>query len=868
MENGIDICAKKLHENEVLKYIELRHTFKSTFANDNNIIYLINKAWLCEWKRKTNYHSIHPSRHKHDPPLCKYNNNVKSDIPSIDNSMLIRKLNPNSLHLQNEPNPIVTSMYHMNQSKYISEEIWKMFVTKYGGGPPIKCIYYDNDIQSHFIEIRLLILPNNTTDYIINDTEQYSLYMNKCLSFEQMSTYIYDIIKEHELITPLTKDNIQLWLYENVREILSHMETSLSLNGGVVNLSKYFNYRIYHMIPNMKTVPLFRKVENEMIVVLVEQKPFTIKDSSNITKSMYGKCNHCNNNKLLVYQYKNEVSYYFCSKKCYDNYIKANCVTNLVGIANIGNTCFMNTALQCLSHCNQLTNYFLTQNFSNNIINNNYSLVKGFQWLLKKLFYDKESTVKPNHFKNVFMRYNKDFFSDYEQQDAHEFLMCLLNALHDELKRECDITEGINGSNEWNDFIWKNNSKIVELFYGMFKSTVKCPNDKCTNENVIYEPFLSLSLPLKMSGFVVKVSFYFLDICKDVIDLYFNAEEDEIYFTLAQEIANMLNVEKSSFSLVSSYKNSETISICNDNDYVINRQKEIPLFIYAIENYPPNDVSLMLAKLIEIQFTFQHIGKQTLNRYLIVDINMTINQLYMLIEKLFHNVITPSVTYYNAFQFDIALIKSTQDTIELSINDENVIAYYLSTFNLLNNDVSFIINFTNDTLPPILFTHLNKSHIIPFHTVDLCERHILSHLSESLELGDLIRNFVSEETLQINDQWLCSKCQEHQSAYKQITITKHPSVLIIQLKRFTKYNKLTNLVKFPIKNLKIAQHTYDLFAVANHFGNISSGHYTAYAFRSNIGKWYEFNDTKVTEVNEKELISNAAYVLFYSQSSL
>ena len=83
----------------------------------------------------------------------------------------------------------------MKHSKYISEDMWEMFVTKYGGGPPIKCIYHDNDIQSHFIEIRLLILPNNTTDHIIHNIKQYSLYINKCLSFEQMSTYIYNIIK-------------------------------------------------------------------------------------------------------------------------------------------------------------------------------------------------------------------------------------------------------------------------------------------------------------------------------------------------------------------------------------------------------------------------------------------------------------------------------------------------------------------------------------------------------------------------------------------------------------------------------------------------------------------------------------------------
>ena len=860
MENQIDNCEQNLYKNEIQKYIELKHKFKSTFVNDNNNVYLINKEWLYQWKHKTNYYSIHPSRNKN-----KHINNLQNDIQSIDNSILIRKVNSNSLYLQNELNPIVTSIYHMKHSKYISEDMWEMFVNKYGGGPPIKCIYYDNEIQSHFIEIRLLILPTNTRDYIIHNMKQYSLYINKCLSFEQMSTYIYNIIKEHKLIIPLKENNIRLWLYENIYE-LSHIENSLSLSG-VVNLNKYFSYRIYHMIPNIKTIPLFRKIENEIIVVLVEQEPFTIKESSNMIKSIYGKCNQCNKQKLLVYHYKNELSYYFCSNKCYDNYLKDNYVNNLVGIVNIGNTCFMNTALQCLSNCDKLTNYFLTENFSDNINNNNYSIVKGYQWLLKKLLYNKESKFKPIYFKNVFMRYNKEFFANYEQQDAHEFLICLLNALNDELKIECDVKENINESKEWNEFIKKNNSKIAELFYGMFKSIVKCPNDKCKNINIIHEPFLSLSLPLKINGFVIKVSFYYLDICKDVIDLYFNINENEIYFTLVQEIANRLNVDKSSFSLVSLYKTNEMISICDHNDYIITTQKELPLFIYAIENCFSNNISPLSTKLIEIQFIFRYNGEQIYKRYLIVDIHITINQFYVILkEKLFHNVITQSTI--DVYQFDITLIKPTDDTLNLMIDDDNQIAYYLSKYNLSNQNISFIINFKNDELIPNIYKHLNKTHIIPFHTVDLCERYILSNLNESLELNDLINNFISEETLQLNNKWLCSKCKEYQTAYKQITITKFPNILIIQLKRFTKYNKLTNLVRFPIKNLKIAQNTYNLFAIVNHFGSISSGHYTAYTYRSIINKWYEFNDTKIIEINENKLISNAAYVLFYNKIPL
>merc|ERR1711964_475931 len=60
---------------------------------------------------------------------------------------------------------------------------------------------------------------------------------------------------------------------------------------------------------------------------------------------------------------------------------------------------------------------------------------------------------------------------------------------------------------------------------------------------------------------------------------------------------------------------------------------------------------------------------------------------------------------------------------------------------------------------------------------------------------------------------------------------------------------------------------YKLFAVVNHSGSLTSGHYTAYG---RIGEgasrhWYSFNDRSVTRVEESDVISKAAYILFYER---
>lgn len=94
-----------------------------------------------------------------------------------------------------------------------------------------------------------------------------------------------------------------------------------------------------------------------------------------------------------------------------------------------------------------------------------------------------------------------------------------------------------------------------------------------------------------------------------------------------------------------------------------------------------------------------------------------------------------------------------------------------------------------------------------------------------------------------------------------------PKVLIVQLKRFqyTRYyrDKIETLVDFPLTGLDVTQfiasvdkgqHVYDLFAISNHMGGLGGGHYTAYAKNVHDGRWYEFDDSRVTLVKEERAI--------------
>ena len=60
---------------------------------------------------------------------------------------------------------------------------------------------------------------------------------------------------------------------------------------------------------------------------------------------------------------------------------------------------------------------------------------------------------------------------------------------------------------------------------------------------------------------------------------------------------------------------------------------------------------------------------------------------------------------------------------------------------------------------------------------------------------------------------------------------------------------------------------YDLYAISNHSGSMYSGHYTAYCRHPYDHKWYDFNDSRVSCISSKSLVSTDAYVLFYEQAT-
>ena len=229
-----------------------------------------------------------------------------------------------------------------------------------------------------------------------------------------------------------------------------------------------------------------------------------------------------------------------------NEYLNENSSHGVCGGRNLGNTCFMNSSIACISNCTELTYYFLCGDYKKDINKENENgmqgeLAKKWGELLYKYWVQNTEVGNPQEFKYTIGQ-KAVRFKGYGQQDSNEFMNIFLDFLNEDLnsttiKEYVELDEKKDNESDeecsrrfWESNLKRNDSIITDLFCGQFKSTIICP--KCNWISITFEPFYSLNLPIKRNKIKQNKQF-----------IYKNLDEYQFFYIPKYGIRNTYKIE-------------------------------------------------------------------------------------------------------------------------------------------------------------------------------------------------------------------------------------------------------------------------------------------------------------------------------------
>lgn len=166
------------------------------------------------------------------------------------------------------------------------------------------------------------------------------------------------------------------------------------------------------------------------------------------------------------------------------------------GLVNMGNTCYLNSVIQCLYHTNIFSNFCKQKDSEDTLFNSYKNLINA---ICKS---NDDSMIMPKTFKTTLGEYNKNY-SKFNPEDAHEFLTFFIDYMNDKFKN------------------------INNIFYGDLSSVIGCINK---HQSITKDKFSNLSLPITANSL------------EDCMRNYFNVENIEDYH--CEKCKNKIHAKK------------------------------------------------------------------------------------------------------------------------------------------------------------------------------------------------------------------------------------------------------------------------------------------------------------------------------------
>ena len=592
---------------------------------------------------------------------------------------------------------------------------------------------------------------------------------------------------------------------------------------------------------------------------------------------------------LIQYLKKNEMA----------KFTGLNTKNGLVGLLNLGNTCYMNSALQCLSNCEYLTKYFLSEYYKRELnVTSKYGsggkIAESYANLLIKLWKETKEYINPIEFFKTFATHVK-LFANSSQHDSHEMLIFLLEKLHEDLNRnkekvyielneKGDDEDDITACNRWWETHQKrDNSIIMDLFSGQYKSTLRCPF--CDRISITYDQFSCLELPIENKCFFGTC--YVINSKENnirKINLIFG--EDEKF----KDICDKINCQKTYKAILC--RSSKMYLACLKNEHNL----------YELISQSHKEKKDLKDRIIFYEFDNDELNNKLI--FFVVPVIEDDNENVLFFPKIFYYEEKDPILkffldlkkyyhkYYNEkdgnFSDDKIKLKilnnltactKTRDPCDYCKSKECVSCEFKFDKNMTMGELnktqskkrSFVMYLE---IPKDNFKNEDYSSIKLYDNYFNDEEDFI--LNNELTLENCINTFSRCEKLDEQNEWYCSKCKEHRRGYKQLELFRLPRYLILQLKRFKNQfgfffnSKNSTNVKFPLENLNLNKYLvgpknmdyiYDLISVSQHYGASFGGHYTSVCKKDKV--WFKFDDESVYKISPDNIVNSAAYILLY-----